>query len=220
MNPFDAAYLETPPWDIGRPQDVFVRLAQDGGIKGRVLDVGCGTGDLAVYLTQRGHETWGIDASPRAIHLAAQKAKASGTLVQLEDAPASGPGADAPSPAALRLLVADALNLKRLRTTFDTAIDCGFFHALSDAGRERYKKSLESSLSPGGALHLLCFSEREPGWGGPRRVTQGELKCCFQGGWFVERIEPARFENLVRPEGSHAWLLTATFLGRIAPGVN
>jgi SAM-dependent methyltransferase len=219
LNPFDAAYLETPPWDIGRPQDVFVQLERDGVIKGRVLDVGCGTGDLALYLTQKGHETWGIDASPRAIHLAAAKARTSGALVQLDDAP-QRPGPDGQSVMALRLQVGDALNLKKLGKSFDTAIDCGFFHALSDPGREKYRRSLEAALTPGGALHLLCFSDAEPEWGGPRRIRQADLKRCFSGGWFIERLEAARFENRLRPEGSHAWLLSATWVGQVAPGVN
>jgi SAM-dependent methyltransferase len=222
MNPFDAAYLETPPWDIGRPQDVFVQLEREGQIKSRVLDIGCGTGDLALYLTQRGHETWGIDASPRAIQLAAAKAKQSGALVQLQDNPGEATDASGLSVMALRLQVGDALNLKKLGRSFNTAIDCGFFHALSDSGREKYKKSLEAALLPGGTLHLLCFSDAEPEWGGPRRVTQADLKSCFSGasGWFIEKLERARFENNVRPEGSHAWLLTATFAGKAAPGVN
>jgi hypothetical protein len=121
---------------------------------------------------------------------------------------------------ALRLQVGDALNLKKLGKSFDTAIDCGFFHALSDPGREKYRRSLEAALTPGGALHLLCFSDAEPEWGGPRRIRQADLKRCFSGGWFIERLEAARFENRLRPEGSHAWLLSATWVGQVAPGVN
>ncbi len=33
------------PWDIGRPQPAFVRLAEQGLLAGRVLDSGCGTGE-------------------------------------------------------------------------------------------------------------------------------------------------------------------------------
>src|SRR5579871_93102 len=42
---FDDSYLGTPPWDIGRPQPVFAALLDEGDIRGRVLDAGCGTGE-------------------------------------------------------------------------------------------------------------------------------------------------------------------------------
>jgi hypothetical protein len=43
---FDSAYEGVPPWDIGRPQKEFLRLVEDGEISGKVLDVGCGTGEF------------------------------------------------------------------------------------------------------------------------------------------------------------------------------
>ena len=67
MNPFDAAYEGTPPWDIGRPQQAFVDLMQRAPLSGRVLDSGCGTGDLAIYLAKQGLDVVGVDASDKAI---------------------------------------------------------------------------------------------------------------------------------------------------------
>ena len=53
---FDPAYAAgVPPWDIGRPQPEFVRLAEAGEIRGDVLDVGCGTGENAMHLAGLGH---------------------------------------------------------------------------------------------------------------------------------------------------------------------
>src|ERR1039458_5240791 len=51
---FDASYAGTPPWDIGRPQPAFLALAEAGTIRGRVLDVGCGTGEHALMAASMG----------------------------------------------------------------------------------------------------------------------------------------------------------------------
>ena len=44
---WDAAYVAglPPPWDIGRPQPALTRLADQGLLRGRLLDAGCGTGE-------------------------------------------------------------------------------------------------------------------------------------------------------------------------------
>ena len=81
---------------------------------------------------------------------------------------------------------------------FDSVIDSGLFHVFSDEDRRRYVGGLASVLRPGGRLFLLCFSDEEPGTQGPRRVSQGEIRKAFSGGWAVEEIRPARFE--VRPD--------------------
>ncbi|MGA2479923.1 MAG: class I SAM-dependent methyltransferase, partial [Spirochaetia bacterium] len=46
------------------------------------MDCGCGTGENALYLASRGHEVWGIDASPNAIRKAESKAKDRGIAVK------------------------------------------------------------------------------------------------------------------------------------------
>src|ERR1700674_5502456 len=61
---FDAIYASTPPWDIGRPQPAFARLDEQGKIVGRVLDVGCGTGEHTLMVAGRpGDAPTGIDSS-------------------------------------------------------------------------------------------------------------------------------------------------------------
>ena len=57
---FNESYRGSPPWDIGHPQAEFVRLAKQGAIKGRVLDVGCGTGENAMLFAGLGLEVWGV----------------------------------------------------------------------------------------------------------------------------------------------------------------
>ena len=186
MGFFDTAYEGTPPWDIGRPQPEFVRLADSGMIRGRVLDVGCGTGENALLLAARGHEVWGVDGAARAIAKAQRKARTRAL------------GA--------KFLVQDALHLGKLATTFDTVIDSGLFHVFSDEERPVFVRSLVTVLREGGTYYMMCFSEREPGEWGPRRVTQREIRGAFRNGWRIELIRAAMFEANVEGGGAHAWL--------------
>ena len=179
-----------PPWDIGRPQPAFVRLADDGLLRGQLLDAGCGRGEQALLAAAHGADAMGVDISPSAIEQARRKAAKRGLTVRFE--------------------VADALNLGQLGLTFDTVIDCGLFHTFDDDGRARYVTSLASVLRPGGTCYLMCFSDRQPGEFGPRRVRQDELRAAFADGWTVESIMADTFEvNLGFPgRTAQAWLAT------------
>jgi SAM-dependent methyltransferase len=175
------------PWDIGRPQPAFVRLADAGEISSPVLDSGCGTGEHALMLAEHGFEVLGVDVAPTAIGLAREKARQRGLNAEFE--------------------VGDVLALGRLGRQFATILDSGVFHTFADPDRPRYVSSLALVLEPGGVLHLLCFSEHTPGTFGPRRVTQAEIRESFADGWAVERIDAERFE--VREDFGarpHAWL--------------
>jgi cyclopropane fatty-acyl-phospholipid synthase-like methyltransferase len=190
---FERLYQEQAPWDIPGPQPEVVRLEDAGEIRGSVLDAGCGTGENALYLGSRGHEVWGIDFLPVAIERAMAKAEQRGLGAHFE--------------------VADALALQKLGRQFDTVIDCGLFHTFSDEERPIYVSGLARLVRPGGRVHLLCFSDREPPGEGPRRVTQQEIRDAFQGGWQVERIRESKFDVVdgpiaaqLSPGGPKAWL--------------
>lgn len=183
---FDASYQGIPPWDIGRPQREFVRLADEGKITGSVLDVGCGTGELAIFLGERGHDVLGIDGASSAIAKASAKAEA-----RRSDA---------------EFLVTDALDLAALERSFDTVVDSGLFHVFEDDERPRFAASIHASLVQGGRYYMLVFSDREPPGYGPRRITAEEIESSFSDGFTVESIEPAVFETLL-PSGNVAgWL--------------
>jgi SAM-dependent methyltransferase len=192
---FEALYERQASWDVDRPQPAFVRLAQQGMIRGEVLDVGCGSGDNALYLAALGHPTWGIDIVGAAIGRARAKARERGL-------PHS------------RLLVADALALDILGMQFDTVIDSGLFHALSDPERTFFVQSLREVLRPDGLYHMLGFSDQQPGETGPRRLTQREIRATFSQGWQVVGIEHERFETNIHDGGAHAWLATVRRSGQ------
>ncbi|MEO7330413.1 MAG: class I SAM-dependent methyltransferase [Minicystis sp.] len=186
---FHDAYQEqsNAPWDIGRPQPAFVELEEAGQITGSVLDIGCGTGENALYLASRGHTTSGVDMVETAIARAREKARARGLEATFR--------------------VADALLLESLHETFDTLIDSGLFHVFGDPERLRFVESLRAALRPGGVYHLLCFSDAEPPGLGPRRVSEGEIRATFAEGFQVRAIVPHRYETRIHQGGSaRAWL--------------
>jgi cyclopropane fatty-acyl-phospholipid synthase-like methyltransferase len=185
-----AAGKAPAPWDIGRPQPEFVRLAEAGLLTGQLLDSGCGTGEQTLLAAQCGADAFGVDISPRAIEQARAKAADRDVPAQFE--------------------VANALYLGELGREFDTIIDCGVFHTFDDADRANYVISLAGVLRPGGHCYLMCFSDRQPGTFGPRRVSQAELRAAFADGWAVDSISAATMDiNPGLPTSTvQAWLAT------------
>ena len=187
---FDAMYAGTPPWDIGRPQQAFLELANAGELRGHVLDVGCGTGEHALMAARLGLDATGVDTSPRAIAMAKTKA---------EERRLSA-----------RFVLCDALELASLGEQFDTVLDSGLYHVFDDAPRDRYVHSLESAVRLGGRYFLLCFSDRQPGDFGPRRIREEEIRASFRDGWHLDSLAPTTMEITIDPRGAQAWLATIT----------
>ena len=51
---WDSSYTgSSPPWDIGRPQPAFLRLADAGALTGALLDAGCGTGEHTILAARQ-----------------------------------------------------------------------------------------------------------------------------------------------------------------------
>ena len=172
---WDSSYVGArPPWDIGRPQSAFVRLGDAGALTGALLDAGCGTGAHTILAARCGAHALGIDVSAHAIEIARRKAAERGIDASFR--------------------VADVLRLDTVGEAFDTIIDSGLFHVFDDNARARYVTAVNSALRPGGHLHLMCFSDRQPGDFGPRRVSEGELRAAFGSGWRIDSLAADHFD--------------------------
>ncbi|MGI5225642.1 class I SAM-dependent methyltransferase [Actinoallomurus sp. CA-142502] len=189
----DDLYTSPPPWDIGRPQPAFAALAEAGAIDGRVLDVGCGTGEHTLMAAALGLDATGIDLATGALEAAREKARRRSLTA--------------------RFLRHDLRRLPELGETFDTVLDSLVFHALTDADRAAYLAGLRTVLRPAGRAFLLCYGDRRPG---EREVPHGlgrdRIRASFTSGWRVDSLQPAVCDSTspLHPDGIAAWLVALT----------
>ena len=131
---FQEAYESRPPWDIGRPQKVFLQAADQ--ITGSILDAGCGTGENALYFAERGHKVTGIDYLEKPIAEAQRKAQRRGLQATF--------------------LVMDALCLGEIPEQFDSVIDCGLFQGKR---KDAFEKNEPLSLMMTDIDHFKNFND-------------------------------------------------------------
>jgi ubiquinone/menaquinone biosynthesis C-methylase UbiE len=192
VSSWEEAYKTVPPWDVGRPQPAFVELVRAGELgKGRVLDVGCGTGENALYLAGNGFSVVGVDLSDRAI--AAARAKAAERRLKVD------------------FRTGNALSLEFKDNAFDNVIDSGLFHTFPDNDRPVYTHEMARVLATRGRYFMLCFSEKEPtNWGGPRRIRKEEIETTFSPLFKINYIKDASFATRFHSNGGKAYLTSAT----------
>jgi cyclopropane fatty-acyl-phospholipid synthase-like methyltransferase len=150
-----------------------------------ILDVGCGSGDLSIYLAGLGYEVLGIDFVDTAIASAREKTR-------------SLPAENA---RLVRFQTADALKPSLLGRQFGAVVDSGFFHLFNPEECDRYVEELTSTLRPGGRYYLHAFAMEIPGPYVPRQVTTEELRARFRSDqeWYFKEIQSVEFLTRIGP---------------------
>lgn len=131
---------------LGARKHLAAFAAQAGIEPGqRLLDVGCGTGNLALVIKSLHPEALvvGVDPDPMALARARRKAARAGLLVQLDQ----GFAQELPYPDA----------------SFDRVLSSFMFHHLDLEAKAAMLRETRRVLAPGGSLHLLDFAEHAPG---------------------------------------------------------
>jgi len=72
----------TPPWETGLPAQELMRIVAEQALRpGAALELGCGTGANAIYLSQNRFDVTAVDASPLALERARLRCEEAGGLV-------------------------------------------------------------------------------------------------------------------------------------------
>jgi SAM-dependent methyltransferase len=196
-NEMNRIYRDTPleeiPWNIETPPNALVELVESGKVKPcKTIDLGCGTGNYAIYLASIGFEVTGIDISPTAIKIAKENAKKKGVKCNF--------------------LVTDVLgNLDDIKETFDFAYDWELLHHIFPEQRKKYVENVYRILNPRGKYLSVCFSEKDPQFGGSGKYRQTQLGTIL---YFSSEDE---LRDLIEPYFKIKELKTIRIRGKPAP---
>jgi SAM-dependent methyltransferase len=184
---------EELPWNIETPPDILIELVESVTVKPcKAVDLGCGTGHYAMYLAQKGFDVTGIDISPTAIKLSQEKAEKERVTC--------------------KFMVADVLgNLNEVKDTFDFAYDWSLLHHVYPEKRINYIENVNRILNSGGHYLSVCFSEKDPLFGGSGKYretplgtvlyfsSEEELKELFSGYFRIIELKTIKIEGKFAP---------------------
>jgi SAM-dependent methyltransferase len=154
---YNSMPLEKIPWNIETPPGALVELVDGGEVKPcKAIDLGCGAGNYAIYLEARGFDITAIDISQAAIKIAKENAGRKGVKANF--------------------FVADVLgDLDEVKETFDFAYDWEVLHHIFPEKRKKYVENVYRILNPGGKYLSVCFSEKDPQFGGSGKCRETPL---------------------------------------------
>jgi 2-polyprenyl-3-methyl-5-hydroxy-6-metoxy-1,4-benzoquinol methylase len=177
------------PWDLETPPDALVDLVEQKRIRPcRTIDLGCGTGNYALYLASKGFDVTGVDISSSAIGIAKVRSLQKGFHCHF--------------------IAADLLgDLKEIDSTFDFAFDWELLHHIFPSDREKYVQNVFRLLNPEGSYLSVCFSEKDKSFGGTDKFrktplgttlyfsSESELKLLFESHFKIEILRAIEIEG-------------------------
>ena len=121
-------------WDFKHPSPELAAFIASGLIpeNSNCLDVGCGSGNEAIFLAQCGYNVTGIDFSKKALEIADKKAKTD----KLE----------------IKWMPEDVTDINLMSNSFDFINDRGCFHHINENERQQYADEMCRLLKAGGRL--------------------------------------------------------------------
>jgi SAM-dependent methyltransferase len=178
------------PWDTGRPSPELQRVLAEWEIRPcRVLEMGCGTGDNAIYLAQQGFEVSAFDVAPLAIEQARAKARDAGVDIAFH--------------------VADFAQLPDLNAPFPFVFDRGFYHIARQVDLGAFQQLVQAVTQPGSLWLTLAGNANDTATveGGPPRVQAAEICEELEPIFALVQLREFRFDANIKgdPTRPLAW---------------
>ena len=185
---FNEHYKEgSAPWDIGKPDFNLIQVVTITPISPcKALEIGCGTGDNAIWLSQQHFTVVGVDASEIAIEKARDK--------------------EAKTNASCTFAVLNFLKSHVEGAPFAFAFDRGCFHTLDSASERRaFAKQVNRHLGDNGLwLSLIGNADDERLNEGPPKRTAGDIVGAVEPSFEILSLVSTQFETHL-PAPPRAW---------------
>ncbi len=176
------------PWDIGKPDFNLIQTVTTTPIEPcKTLDIGCGTGDNAIWLSQKKFHVVGIDTSEIAVEKAIEKALKANVKCTF--------------------IVIDFLTSLIEGRPFGFVFDRGCFHLLnSDKERKSFTENVHEHLEKDGQwLSLVGNADEERQGPGPPQRTARDIVNSVEPYFEILSLVSGCFGSN-RPNPPRAWV--------------
>lgn len=175
------------PWDTGKPDSNLIQTVTTTPIEPcKALEIGCGTGDNVIWLSQNNFDATGIDISEIAIEKAEKASKANVKCT---------------------LVVIDFLTNKIEGLPFGFAFDRGCLHLFnSDEERKRFAENVAAHLETDGLwLSILGNADAQRHGPGPPQRTARDIVDSVEPYFEILSLVSSYFGSN-RPNPPRAWV--------------
>ncbi len=176
---FESRYISgNTPWDTGRADKNLKALIKElAGPGAKILEIGCGTGDNAIFMAGIGMKVTATEIVPIAIEKAETKA--------------------AQNSVSVNFLLKDIMEEDIPGKPFDMAFDRGCFHHFgSFKDRKKFARRVKHHLGPAGIwLSLMGNADEIRPGKGPPRLTALQVVEAVEPFFEILMLKSSRFDS-------------------------
>lgn len=176
------------PWDIGKPDFNLIRVVNTTPIRPcKALDIGCGTGDNTIWLSQQNFQVIGIDTSEIAIEKAREKALKANVKSKFDGV--------------------DFITSHIEGAPFGFVFDRGCFHSLnSEEERKVFAENVSKHLEKDGLwLSIIGNADEQRQGPGPPQRTARDIVNSVESYFEILSLVSGYFGSN-RPNPPRAWI--------------